>query len=88
MKNVHLGGCWSARGHPEPLGEEGALELRDNEIFLMVPCDAEDAFFSEKNCQFWGHFLFVFESLLLFLYQPGGRPRCIFTIHPCTEHFV
>ncbi|CAJ1452585.1 unnamed protein product [Effrenium voratum] len=43
MKHVHLRGCWSARGHPEPQGEGGSLELKDNEIFLMVPCDAEES---------------------------------------------
>ena len=46
-KQVRIRGCWSARGHPEPQdpnsasGEEN-LELKDNEVFLMVPCDGED----------------------------------------------
>ncbi|CAK9018318.1 unnamed protein product [Durusdinium trenchii] len=42
MKQVQLGGCWSARGHPEPQGEGNDLELTDNEIFLMVPSEAEE----------------------------------------------
>ena len=44
-KQVHIRGCWSARGHPEPRESDADGEsplLRDNEVFLMVPCDAED----------------------------------------------
>ena len=44
-KQVHIRGCWSARGHPEPRESDADGEsplLRDKEVFLMVPCDAED----------------------------------------------
>ncbi|CAE7866364.1 RDR1 [Symbiodinium necroappetens] len=44
-KQVHIRGCWSARGHPEPRESDADGErplLRDNEVFLMVPCDAEE----------------------------------------------
>lgn len=43
---VHVCGCWSARGHPEPHGEDGedaSLELMGNEVFLMVPSDGEES---------------------------------------------
>jgi hypothetical protein len=39
---VHVRGCWSARGHPEPHGEDASLELKGNEVFLMVPSDGEE----------------------------------------------
>lgn len=40
---VHVRGCWSARGHPEPHGEDASLELKGNEVFLMVPSDGEES---------------------------------------------
>ncbi len=41
QRSVHIRDVWSARGHPEP-GKREELQLHDNEIFLMVPCDGEE----------------------------------------------
>ncbi|CAE6944635.1 RDR2 [Symbiodinium sp. CCMP2456] len=44
-RQVRVRGCWSARGHPEPRESRAEDEnplLRDNEVFLMVPCDVEE----------------------------------------------
>eukprot|EP00438_Fugacium_kawagutii_P035262 Skav227221 [mRNA] locus=scaffold2048:466673:468728:- [translate_table: standard] len=39
-RQFHVRGCWSARGHPEP--QDDRLELKDAEVFLMVPADGEE----------------------------------------------
>ena len=58
---VHVRGCWSARGHPEPHGEDDSLELKGNEVFLMVPSDGEEIK-SWKPCS---HFLYLILSSFL-----------------------
>ena len=40
-KQIHVRGCWSARGHPEP-GPANDLDLEGDEVFLMVPSDEEE----------------------------------------------
>lgn len=58
QRSVHIRDVWSARGHPEP-GKREELQLHDNEIFLMVPCDGEER----------SGFMFLFSGFCTILYM-------------------